>query len=304
MNMNNITICDIGWTSISEFYVSNKCNVNILWDLILRIISCCIGGIFMLGQIIILIRRQKIFRKKKMLSRVVLVMSIIQNLIMIIRPLLGILTGWRSSTNLIIEFITHISAASLTVNIIIFIYIEARLIYKSSMIKHQMFVVKHRKKILTVMSVITTMLYLIGPLITFYTSYLNHYLVFWIVIVFTKFTVVSYFCFLGVNVYLIIKQEDRFKELARHIIIAISICSIMGILTVTIGILSCTGTVSIDWILIEIYWDSDIISNTAIFSILIQHRKKNMIIDLNNLERVINNVSETGSDRNVIQTAK
>lgn len=279
MNSYNTTViaCENGTSNIAEFSVLDVCHVSILWDSMLRILVVSSAYLAVISQVVYSIYNRKYINKKKGIPKAVLVWSIFQNLIMSLRPLIGLLTGLRSSNSLFMEYITHISGASAAAILISFIYIQARLMHKSSLIKSDSFLLENKLKILGITTIIEVILFLIGPLLTFYFT---RYFVFWIVVVIVDFTEIPYFCFLGISIYLLIKQQDRFQKLARQIIITISICSIMGLFTGVVGIAACIGIEKNGWILVELCWESDIVVNTAIFSILIRNRKKEVIVNL------------------------
>lgn len=269
---------DEGWTSVSEFSVG-ACQVYILADNILRLLVVSLAALCLLIEVICLIIKWPIVKEKHGVSLILLIWTLLQNIAMALRPLIGFLMGWRSSTYWLMGLITHISTASAAGIAIAFIYLETRLLHRSAM-KKDSFILNHGKALFVTIGVLECILFLLGPLITHYTILIKPYQAFWAVVVLIDVTAIPPFIISGIQVYRVINKQDRFKKLARKILIVVGICGAMGTFTGVVGIAACVGIEKIEWILVELCWISDIVFNIAIFFILLQRRKKGVVVHL------------------------
>ena len=126
-------------------------------------------------------------------------------------------------------------------------------------------------------NVIQSTFFILGPLI-YHSSNTPAYVVFWISVIIITITTIPFFSFLGLSLYFKINKmpSDRFKLLAKHILIMVLLCGSVGLFTVIAAIFSMFNT-NFEVILIELCWASNIYLNFVIYLLLT--RKKTSVIN-------------------------
>jgi hypothetical protein len=275
--MQTNTSCPIGWTRSSELSSLFDCDIPIIADQSLKGIAFSLGILVLIGELITLFVRIDSVQTKGGPTIILIVWTLLQNIVMVLRPGLGLLLNVRSETTLWMAFITHISGATASGLVILYIYIELEIIEKSSMKKKVGFLLENKGIILIGIGVFDTLFFLVGPLISYYTS-VPLYQMFWAPVVAIDFTVIPYFCFLSGRIYIEIKKmiRDDFKKLSRQILITGFVCSGIGLFTGGVGIYLLIEN-RYEWAFIELCWISDIIFNCIIFAVLVRRRVRQVV---------------------------
>jgi hypothetical protein len=174
-------------------------------------------------------------------------------------------------------FITHMSGASAAGLVILFIYIQLGIVEKASMKKKVGFLLENKGSILVVIGVVQALLFLVGPLVSYFTS-VPLFQMFWSPVVAIDFTVIPYFCFLSGRIYVEINKmiRDDYKKLSRQILITGIICSGIGIFTGVVGIYLLAEN-RYEWVFIELCWISDIFFSCIIFAVLARRRARQVV---------------------------
>ena len=272
----NDTNCENGFTYLSEFKIFDTCEVFTVADVTLKSISIGLIGIFLSYMIFMTILKREEYRNKAIVTQVLLRFSIIVTILMLLRPAIGLATSLRSANSLLLSYITHISACGCATMATLFVYFQLDILHNASMSKDNSCTSKHRKKMFIFMGIFPIVIFLIGPVISYYVPLVGANRVFWAPVILVDFTVIPYSLILGISLYKEIKQmqhKDRFDKLGRRILIVVISCTLLGIFTGTAGIVAFIGYYTIEWILIELCWISAIIFVGFIFFILGGNKK-------------------------------
>nr|QBK89847.1 MAG: hypothetical protein LCPAC101_01300 [Pithovirus LCPAC101] len=192
-----------------------------------------------------------------------------------IRPFIEIITEYRSITNIWIALLTHMEAASAANIIIFFIYFQLNIIFRGSLGNKKICCIQNKGIILLLINIIQILSFFIGPFIYHYTS-VKANVIFWIAVIIITITTIPFFSFLGLSLYFKINKmpNKRFKDIAKHILFMVILCSVVGGFTAIVAIFSIFNT-KYESILVELCWMSNIYLNLVIFLILI--RKKTSV---------------------------
>jgi hypothetical protein len=234
--------------------------------------------ILILEMIIIKIRWEDIMGKK-MIPKILIFWAMSENIIMILRPMIGLFIKSRAVNNFGMMFITYISAPTVAGLAIMFVYFQINLIYNSSMIKTKDWGYESRKIILLVIFILQFVLFVGGGLLAHF-SIIKHTQGFWTPVIIVDFTIIPYFCILGIIIYRKIShmEKDNYKKLAKQILFTVIFCSALGIFTGSVGILAWQGTYNFEWVLIEACWISAILFSGFIFTMMARRKKVGSII--------------------------
>lgn len=269
----------------TEFAIHPTCDVDGTADFSLRVAVIIAAGITLLAEIITWGKLGPQLWKKNIIPRSLLVLTTIQNIIMSLRPLLGILLYPDTTvTNVGIAVATHISCALAATIAILFLYLQARII------KHAARGIKTYNgctrsmldkslEFFVAFEVIQVLLFSAGIPLGYYGLVANR-IAFWIPVVVVDFTAVPFFMFLGINIYLQTRKSSktRHQKLSKKIIITVVACAILCIFTGGVGIISSIGVVQFtDWIFVELCWLADIGFNVFIFWLLARKQEQKSV---------------------------
>ncbi len=266
----NIT-CTTEWSKQSELSYLNDCIVSTMGVYVLKGIVVALSSIIFFSELIMLIHKQHEIFQKGTATIVLLFWTFIQNILMGLRPLLGLTMNITPANTLWLAFITHISGASAAGIVILFVYIQIQILVGSSLGgSHWLY--SNKKIILLLAGIIQAILFFIGPFLAQFAN-VPLYRMFWAPVILVDFTIIPYFCILGIILYNRINEVnvEKRKALSKRLLITIVSCSILGLFTGCVGIYSISVNTH-EWVLIELCWLADIIFNTIFFSMFI-HKK-------------------------------
>jgi len=268
----NVTECPLGWTRQSELSKLSECDVPILGVTILKLsVPVLAAFIFFIECILFSCRFSSIMKKGK--STIILVCWVIlQNLVMSLRPIIGVTMGIVPASSLWFAFVTHISTIFAAGIVVLFIYIQIKILAKSALGKTN-WLYSNKKIILGLMGSTHSALFLIGPLISNFTGISLH-IMFWSTVIAIVFTLIPYFFASGVILYhkiMHIRRDDN-KAIARRLLVTIILCSGLSLFTGAVGLYSIFVN-TYEWALIELCWIADLVFN-AIFFLLFSRTKK------------------------------
>ena len=287
--------CPDLWERYSEFFDFKNCVIFKTTDVGFRlfeiIISC---GIFIF-ECFILYKRRKLFQRKKILSKFLLIVTLFINLILLLRPLIGIATLYRSVNNIIVYSLTNLTVSLVADITFSFILFEISLLYNLSMkAKYKNWLYTHRNILISILIITQTILH-IGSVIIFYlhpnigVSY-----EFWLPTIITTMVSVPILSMCGLNIYNRMKQVQNivYKELATKFILILIIYAILGSFVFMNGVILffLNGVYTIEWMFLEFYWIAIIIQCCCIFSMVIL--KKSRITSRNPREETDEDTNE------------
>lgn len=258
--------CPSKFTRYSEFVILESCSIPIVGNIILKSVIVLLAGIILFLEIFCVFCRYHDMCKKSMPHKMLLMWTLIQNPIMMIRPLINLLWNIYSINHIWMAFLSHLAAASAAGIGILFLYIELKIIRKGSIKKYSS--IKYPQIILTIITITQFMLFLIGPILVYYTDIKAHH-AFWVPLIAVDFTVIPYFSYLGISIYRkILKMvNDDYYALSTQILITVLICGIIGVVTGVMGIVCCFYS-EIEWVIIDLCWIGGVVFNGVIFTLL------------------------------------
>jgi hypothetical protein len=272
--MSNVTVCPAGWTTRSELSTLDGCNVPILGTTILKLGVAILAAIALVIEISVFGRQYFDVVKKNRSTLTLLIWTIIQNIIMAMRPVLGYSLNMVPATTLWLAFITHVSAALAAGIVVLFIFIQIKILAKSAMGKTN-WLYRHKKLILIILGTLQAVLFVIGPFIA-YGAGISLHLMFWSPVIIVDFTIIPYFCTLGIMLYIkITKMKTNNKKKANRLITSIVLCSVLGLFTGVVGIYSVMVN-TYEWALIELCWLADIVFNVIFFFLFAKTKSSKM----------------------------
>lgn len=264
----------LGFSNTSEFTIYNECRVSILADKILKSSVIGFAAIILIIECCIIFLRYQHIQQKNVISRILLIWTMFQGPFMSLRAILGLALNLKSISHIGMAFLTHIEGITAAGVVILFIYIELSIIHRGTIKKNEIFLMTHRGKILIAIHILQSLAFLIGPLLSYYARIPAH-IVFWVPVIIIDFTIIPYFCFLGIIIYQKISKmiHKKYKSVSKHILITVLFCSVLGLFTGSAGIYLIIDT-RLEWIFVELCWLSDVLFNGIIFFILIRKQKK------------------------------
>lgn len=275
MNTTTQIGCSPGWTNLAEFTVLTTCQIPVEADRSLRGISVALALITCVIECVFLKLRHK---GKRGVSLAILILILCLGPVMTIRPLIGLFTDLRSVNSLLVSLITHMSAAAVTMTSILFLYLEMKIIERGFLkLKHPCARAAAAKiPVVVSTSVIEVVLFTGGGLLSYFYPTIRPYQTFWIPVIFIVFTIILYYCILGLIIYISIKKMYRrkYKRLGNHILITCCCCGGLALFAGALGIYATLGLNPIDWIFIELGWIANIGYNTIIFFLVIRRKKR------------------------------
>jgi hypothetical protein len=268
-------ICPDGWTNLSEFSILETCSIPIIANIIIKSIEVIFGFLSFIIGIGLIYHRSKIILKKARYTIVLIVCSVGQNLIMSIRPFISLTIGVYSHNSLIMAYVTHISGIGAATVIILGIYLESRIIEKSSMTSNSSILAAKKEIILSIVWAIQTIMFLIGPVISKYVK-IRYGIMFWSTVVMIDFTSIPYYCVMGTLIYrkVIQMQHDNFLKVSKRVLFTIVLLGSVGLSTGITGIYLAIDD-QYEWVLTEICWIANMIVNITIFSVLAREKARN-----------------------------
>lgn len=277
----NIT-CSDGWHNIDEFSIIENCVIPYIGEILLKILVIILCGSYFSAETIIYIFRYNILSSKKLINKILLIWIILNNLLMMIRPILGLFSIEYKSINYIsIAILIGISGASSAGIVILFVYIQVRLLERASMKSTKLNNILFRKRaiILGTIGLIQAIIFIFGPLLYYFGKYIKLYHSFWFPVMLIDCFIIPYFCILGLIIFFKLKNmiQETYNNLAISILIMIIICTILGIFTNAVSLYAMIGNHEYDWILIELCWIADVTFNIILFSNLSKNKKKKII---------------------------
>ncbi len=268
-----IVNCTDGLSAETEFSNLSTCSRHKLADLILKSGAAILAALVLLIKLVVVGVRWRTICAKMPANIVLIIWTIAEDVLMIIQN--GLVAGLniRSKTTLWLAFLTHISAASAAGIFILFVYIEVKIRSQSVMKSKskQNFLLVHKGAILVFLGVSQASIFLIGPIISYFTTAQLH-IMFWTPVVIIDFTLIPYFCF---TTYLLYKEisgmvRQDFKSLAKQLLITGVVCGTIGTFTGVVGLVSAAINQDYEWMLLRACWCSDIIFNLIFFVVLVR----------------------------------
>ena len=267
--MNNIT-CPSGWDNKSEFFYLTSCaiDINVLWAF--RIACIAVSSLCFLGSCISLIAHWGYFKQKKPPTKLLIISSCIQPLIMTVRPIISLTTGLTSVDNLGVLFTTSFAACMAACVVCLFVYIEVGVIRNSELRKTNAGLHKGNIIAIKVISATQVLLFLVFPFVQIRPSY-----AFWIPVVCIVLVIIPYFLIMGGIVYHKIAgmQGDVYKRLRIHLLYTLIVCGILG-LTVCVFSFIMLSEIPIAWIGTELVWTCASVFMTVVFALFIRKQEK------------------------------
>ena len=285
--------CSDGWSNKTEFSDVTNCTVYLPADYGLKTATAILAGLVLLFEVCVLLIRRDTIKLKTTLNIILIAWTMIQNVVMILQN--GISAGFnvRSKDTLWMALFTHIAAASAAAIVILFVYIEIRIRTQSFMKTSKSLFLRYKKSILLSIAIIQTLLFVIGPLVSHFSTIKLH-IMFWAPVVIIDFTLIPYFCFLTFLLYRKIAQmiHNDYRSLSHHLLVTGILCGGIGAFTGVIGLLSLFNN-NYEWVLIRAAWSSDIIFNLIFFIVLVRRPIKT--VNSNTTPKVgVSKVSSSG----------
>ena len=277
--MANETLCQKDWGIYSEFLISTECKIYKPLDVGIRIFEIVLSCSIFLIETIILFNRRSSFQSKNSLAKLLLLSTLFINLILIIRPLIGIVTSFRSVNNIGVNIMTNISATLVAEIAILFVLFEVNLLHRG-LIKSNNYLYKQRKIYLGSLSVVQIVLYLGGAILPHFIDGNNVSRGFWFATAITDIGAIPYLCISGFIIYMRINkmEKDIYKKLSRRILIMVTLCGMLGSFTfiVSLVLFILNGSYTVEWIFIEFCWIAAVLFCGCIFVILIRRNKNHI----------------------------
>lgn len=269
----NLT-CPEGWTKQSELSIVDGCIVPIagVFGLKISLVSLALT-VFLVKLILLGCRWNEILQKEKT-TIILLIWLVVNKLVIAARPLVGLISGLYPENNLGLAFMNNASGVSAAGIVILFIYIQVKVLAKSAMGKTN-WLYSNKKIILIILGAVQAFLFLLGPFLSYFLS-VPLYKLFWGVVVVIDFTVIPYFCTLGIMIYRKIAnsvQKDVKKSVGRRLLITVILCSVLGFSTGAIGVFSIIIN-RYEWALVELAWMADTVFDIIFFAMFIRNKSK------------------------------
>ena len=273
--MNTSVVCPENWGNIAELKILDTCDVSTPGDLTLRLISVIICAIVLVAESTTLFIRRSDVEGKKVLPKVILFWALLENVVMPLRPLIGLLTSIRTVNSVPFAILTHLSASSVAGLAVLVVYFELKLLYNSSMVRGKVYGAKGIPIILIIAGILQFLLFILGPVLVYF-NLINNNQSFWTPVIVVDFTIIPYFCVLGSIILHKIRsmKKTTFTGLSKQLMIMIISCTVLGAFTGVVGIFAWRSEYPIEWILIELCWISAIAFSCFIFTITARRRSK------------------------------
>lgn len=272
--------CPDGWTNNSEFTVLPICSIPITAYMILNMICLTLGALcFSVCATILVVRRNIIFIKRKHVI-ILIILSLVQILIMSLRPLFNISFAARSHNSLWMAYLVHISGLTAANVVILAIFNQIKVITDSAMKEGSNVLTRKKGSILIVISIAQTIMFLAGPLISKYAP-LRYGIMFWSSVIMIAGIVIPYYCIAGFIVYrkVITMQNRNFESVGRRILLSTILFSAVGSFTIGVGIYLILQA-DYEWCFTELCWIFNIAVNSFIFVMMSRARTKKPTITI------------------------
>ena len=261
--------CTSGWSAETEFSDLTTCSKHVITDLVLKDGTASLATLMLLIEILLVGVRWRTMRTTTPVNVTLVSWGMFQNTLMILVNVFPATLHIRSKTTLWLAFLVHISAASSAGILILFMYIEVTIRSKSLKAKKGL-LLRHKGIILIVLGIVQAVIFLIGPIVSHYTS-VQLYIMFWVPVVIIDFTLIPYFYFVTYVLYKEINDmsHGEFKSLGKHLLLTGVLCGIIGIFTGTVGLVSIFYH-TYEWVLLPACWCSDIVFNFVFIVVLLR----------------------------------
>lgn len=249
----NVTNCSTGWSRTSDLRQFTDCVVSIETLNIIRLVSIAVSLVLFLIELVSLVLRRSVILSNKRLVLVLIGWTLLEPLIMLVRPFTLYFTTLNSYDSLLMGLITYLSAASIAGIAILFIYIEVRLLQKSvfSMNSAVPIQLNYKKGVLTGAGIVQTVAFGVGPFINVYGD-ITAAITFWVPVILVDFLVIPYFCYLGILIYQRVVTTK--PALARRLLIIVVVCGLLSLSTGGMAILGVTQLLFFDWLFLDLSW--------------------------------------------------
>lgn len=270
-------MCQNGSTINAELYISENCDVPMM---ALFIIQCSGIGLSVLAFIvsaIMLLVRWDIIMRKKIAPKIFSVWSCFQHLVMTVRPSVMIILHSYAWQNLWHLYIINMSAYLGAGTVILFVYIQVKLVKNSELRKQQKKIYKHFIRFLYTLPIIQLVLYGLAP-IGFYLSFYSSSMAFWVPTLVIVILIIPPLTIYGLISYCRIRkmQDESYRPLGQRILIMVIVCTILGSAVGVVAVLS-FFPVSFNWIIVEMTWNFYTLFNFILFNLVTKEQIKNKI---------------------------
>jgi len=299
VKMSNFTQCDDNWGTLTEFFEFKECKVYIPLDKGLRISEIALSIFIFLMEAIILYKRRKFYKTKNSLAKVLIIFTLCINHLIMLRPIIGLATKYRSVNSIVVNLLNNIIASFIADIAILFVLFEVNILHKGT-IKSNTWFYKQRITYLGGLMIIQTILYSLSAVIPRFTN-INVSSGFWLTTAITDIGAIPYLCIAGIIIRnrLNRMEQNNYKALSRQILIITGACGILGGFTfiASLVLFILNGKYVEEWMFIHLCWLAATIFCGVIFIILIRKNKKPAIVSSSRTTK-----SDTLTTRNVDST--
>ncbi len=132
VKMSNFTQCDDNWGTLTEFFEFKECKVYIPLDKGLRISEIALSIFIFLMEAIILYKRRKFYKTKNSLAKVLIIFTLCINHLIMLRPIIGLATKYRSVNSIVVNLLNNIIASFIADIAILFVLFEVNILHKGT----------------------------------------------------------------------------------------------------------------------------------------------------------------------------
>ena len=274
----NYSACPHERAHLSEFKLYDDCVVLLSVEIAFKIAAIAICVVLVVATIIVNVVHGKAHSNKTVIARWILRLTPLQLALMLLRPLIGALSDLRCVNSLAMSLVTHVSAASCAAVATMFVLFQININEDASIAKDTSCWMVNRLAIVSSMLVLQTTLFVAGPFVTKYSTVaaISAARAFWLPVIVVDFTVIPYFCYLGIKLYArlnAMQHKDTYAELRRKVLISVLSCSALGLTTGAAGVIAVIDAFSFEWCLIDLSWISAILFVGFIYYLLDTSRR-------------------------------
>jgi len=265
--------CSSGFSTLTEFQILGACDISLVADEALKGTSLALAGVLLIAEFLVLLRRRSLGYKRNVALTLVL-WTALQNVIMPIRPLVGIFTTARAVNNIFMRLLAAAEASSTSMVSILFLFLEMRLLHRTAIKQTPMQgcfgiaqdVLSKRLTVAVVASVLQGIFFFGGALASWWWPLLSPPVAFWAPVVIVVNTVIICYCALALIIWRRIRRSH--SRTARRILLPVLACTALGGLAGFVGIFCCVGSdPAVAEILLEIVWIASLLYSALLFYI-------------------------------------
>jgi len=241
----SLVLCDHEFTATSL----QHCTIEPTVYYVMKVVTLTIASISLAIDMAVCIKLWKHLLKKPWPTRVILMVISAINLVLILRTTLTLWVGINSRTSIWMHLIVSLFAVLAIGAVILYIFIELRTIHKGSL--RSLAMTRSREIGILVFFIITSLLFMSGPLVHTYTDIPSRF-TFWITVAFGN-LVVPYYCYVNYILYGEIKRLRRpaYNGIAKKLLYSSIVCGSCASVTFIFSIVI-TIYPQVEWIGFEI----------------------------------------------------